>query len=31
MFEIFQDMQDIGEEETRKVEMCRGGILQASW
>jgi len=31
MFEIFQDMQDITEEEMRKVEMCRSDVLQAPW
>ena len=31
MFEIFQDVQDITEEDMRKVEMCRGGVLQVSF
>jgi len=31
MFEIFQDVQDIIEEEIRKVEMCRAGVLHASF
>ena len=31
MFEIFQDVQDITDEENRKVEMCSGDVLQASW
>ena len=31
MFDIFQNLQDITEEDIRKVEMCRGDVLQASW
>ena len=31
MFQIFQDVQDVTEEDMRKVQMCRGGVLLASW
>jgi hypothetical protein len=31
MFEIFQDKQDITEEDMRNWKCAEGGVLQASW